>query len=154
MSKVAIICGAGSTLCDAVGGKKSEKPPLDSGFFKICKGLKIGEFKEVSDYIQDVYGIDVCANSEDSLERVMAILYSDLLNPAVATPEAATAFRAYLKLINRRITETTSRINPSQKSYLYRMIRSLIHDHSIAPSDISLITFNYDLHIERTLYAL
>ena len=84
----------------------------------------------------------------------MAVLYSDLLNPAVTTTEAADAFRAYLRLINRRIAETTNKIAPSQKSYLYRMVRSLILDHSVSPHDISFITFNYDLHIERTLNAL
>ena len=154
MTKVAIICGAGSTLSDAVGTTSTNRPPLDRGFFRICRRLKLREYEVVSRYMRDAYGIDVCSGTEDSLEQIMAVLYSDLLNPAVTANDAAVAFRAYLRLINRRIAETTNRIQPGQKSYLYRVLRSLLLDHGVEPNNISIITFNYDLHIERTLQAL
>lgn len=154
LTKVVIICGAGSTLSDASNVAAAKRPPLDRGFFRSCRRLKLKEFSIVSEYVRDAYGVNVCTESEDSLEHIMAILYADLLNPATSTDDAAEAFRAFLRLINCRIAETTNGIQPSCKSNLYRIVRSLLIDNCVAPADISFITFNYDLHIEKTLTML
>jgi hypothetical protein len=152
--KVAIICGAGATLSEAAKAPAIRRPPLDREFFRIAKRAKSNEVKAVEAYLSDFYGTDITSPLEDSLERVMAVLYSDLLNPAIADDHAASAFRALLRLVHKRISETTNQISANRKCNLYRIVYRLIDKNRIRPSDISIITFNYDLHVERTLFSM
>lgn len=154
MTKTVIICGAGATLSEAVNRTSAKRPPLDRGFFSQCKRLRVPEYNIIHKYVKDAFGTDISNSADDSLERVMAILYADLLNAATSTEDAAAAFRAILRLIHRRIAETTNGVIPGKKSNLYRIVRQLLLKEGIAPTDISFITFNYDLTIERTLSAL
>ena len=83
----------------------------------------------------------------------MGVIYSDIYSPATDVAKAANAFRDLLRSINRRIADTTNSLRPGKNSYLYRIIQREIAGGTPC-SDISLVTFNYDLYVEKTLAAL
>jgi hypothetical protein len=100
----------------------------------------------------NTYGVDVFADTHDSLEAVMSRLYPDIFNDALAG-DARPAFRALLQLFNRRLAYTTNKISPSQRRLLYRMLTRLFRDRC-DPGEITIITFNQDIQVEKTLERL
>lgn len=153
MTKTVLICGAGSTLNESRATRVTDRPPLDRGFFKVAKRVAASEFDAIASYLDESYSIDPTSREFDSLEQMMAILYSDVHNPAIRGASSIVAFRALLKLINSRIAETTNSIRPTKYSALYRILRNLLLD-GVSPSDISIITFNYDLIVEKVIFKL
>ena len=149
---MALIIGAGATLSDALSKPLKTRPPLDRGFFRAAMLSAKSNLAVVQGYLGEHYDIDPTDVEDDSLEDVMAIIYSDLYNPAAPQNAAADAFRSLLRLLNRRLAETTNPIVPGRRSNLYRILRTLLDDYR--PEDISIITFNQDLQIEKTLFAL
>ena len=147
--KTVILVGAGSTLSDAGSKPKKDKPPLDRGFFSGCEKLGHKEFPSIQKYLITNYDIDPVSIEHDSLERIMAIIYADINNPILQN-SAVEAFRNIIRLFNRRIAETTNSLNISNRSNLFRIIAKKLSS-GITPDDLSIITFNQDIHIEKTL---
>lgn len=150
--KVTIIIGAGGSLSDAAKKPISQRPPLDHGFFACLKKSgyeKNLDYTEVVSYLERIYSISPLDETDDSLERMMAILYSDMQNSPHKS-QAAKAFRSFVRIINKRIAETTNQINPGTKGNFYRLITKLL-SNGIKPENITVITFNYDLQIEKAL---
>lgn len=150
--KVTIIVGAGSTLCDAVTRPLRKRPPLDSGFFKSCGELGILEDFMILGYLKRNYDIDPTTEEHDSLERIMAIVYADINNPRLEG-SAVKAFRAIITLFNRRIAETTNDLNPTNRNSLYSIIAKKLQE-GVNPKDLTIITFNQDLQIEKVLQKI
>ena len=150
--KITIIIGAGGSLSDAANKPIAMRPPLDNGFFASLKKSgyeKNPDFKEVITYLDEIYSIDPLVETDDSLERMMAILYSDMQSSPHKS-QAANAFRSFIRIINKRISETTNQINPGSKGNFYRLIIKLL-SRGIKAENITVITFNYDLQIEKSL---
>ena len=154
MKNLVIICGAGATLNESKATKPIDRPPLDRGFFAQASKKYPSEYRLVHQYLTENYGTDPSSAEFDSLEQMMSILYSDVYNPATSGSNVANAFRSLLTLINSRIAETTNTITPNSNTTLYRIIRDAIVNHDLKPYDITVITFNYDLLIEKTLARL
>lgn len=150
--KTIIVAGAGSTLSDGFSKPLREKPPLDAGFFNACHKLGYSEMKPIIQYLDRNYDIDPCEIIHDSLERVMAIIYADIDNPYLDS-SAIHTFRTLIKLFNRRIAETTNDLLVTYRSNLYRIIAKCLNEGT-KPQDISVITFNQDLRVERTVEKL
>lgn len=144
--KTVFIFGAGSTYAESFGDA-----PMDRGFFKLSEKLNGNDkdFIKVQDYMQDKYNIDITAVQDDSIERILGILYSDAYHVNVKD-DALEAFRSLVKLFNRVLAKATNEITPSTDGYVYRLIKKQL-DQGISPEDITVITFNYDINIERTL---
>lgn len=150
-TKFLLIIGAGCTLSEALNRAKSKYPPLDKGFFKDVSSYN--EFESVDKYLRNSYDIDLKKEPDkDSLEAVMAILYTDIHNPAF-TKDAITAFRSLIRLFNRRIADTTNNLKPTNRFNLYRILANEI-DSGTSPNDITIITFNQDIQIEKVLDRL
>jgi hypothetical protein len=98
------------------------------------------------------YGVDILRHEHDSLEEAMAILYSDMFNPQIGDDVYST-FRNLVRLFNGRLSTTTNAIVPNQRSSLYRMVSWML-SHGFASNQISFVTFNQDIQIERTLFEL
>lgn len=145
--KVTILVGAGSTLSDATSKSLRKRPPLDRGFFKSCGDLGI-----LKGYLERNYDIDPTSPEHDSLERIMAIVYADINNSRLEE-SAVRAFRTIIRLLNRRLAETTNELSPTNRTNLYRIIAKQFRD-GVAPKDITLVTFNQDLQIEKVLRRL
>ena len=102
--------------------------------------------------MRTTYGIDILDPSVDSLEGVMGLLYPDLFNPLLEE-RALAAFRALLKLFTARLATTTNDIRATNKRLLYRMLTKDF-GKGIDPGDLTIITFNQDLQVEKTLELL
>lgn len=150
--KLVFILGAGATLSDVATRPLKERPPLDRGFFKIAKIAHPTLAGTVASYMKSVYGYDIYATDADSLERVMGQIYTDTFNPGLKR-QALRAFRSLLRLFNRRVADTTNDIRPTRQRWLYRMLAGFLSAH-IAPKDISIITYNQDLQVEKSLCLL
>ena len=150
--KTVIIVGAGSTLSDALSRPKRDRPPLDRGFFRACSKKKYGELKEIQKYLIKYYDIDPISEEYDSLEKIMAIVYADINNP-ILQDKSTDTFIKIIQLFNRRIAETTNSLNITNRSNLYRIIAKKLQDN-VHPDDLSIVTFNQDIHIEKTLEKL
>ena len=120
--KVALIVGAGSTFSDALGKPIKARPPLDQGFFAAAKTAKATEFKRIAAYMEHNYSIDPANPGDDSLEGILAVIYSDIYNPSAGRASAVQAFRDLLRLINRRMAETTNPLRPNRRKNLYRIV--------------------------------
>jgi len=151
------IVGAGSTVADASSAPVKRRPPLDRGFFASVRSAKddpssqwaIGSVKR---YMQTHYGKDIESPVNDSLEAVFACIYTDIGHPELSA-EAANAFRSLVYSFNRRLAWTTNVLAPTMGRSLYRILCKWFRE-GLEGGDIGIITFNYDLQIERTLDAL
>lgn len=150
--KTVIVVGAGSTLSDGSSKPLRTKPPLDKGFFSVCDRLNSSGYRKIERYLTENYEISPSDQFHDSLERVMAIIYADINNPHLKE-SALDAFRDLIRLFNARIAETTNTLKPTNQSNLYRILVKLLND-GCKPSDISIVTFNQDLQIEKILEKL
>jgi hypothetical protein len=151
-TKFLVIVGAGATLADALQRSEKNQPPLDKGFFRNVFKTHYSELATVRDYLQLIYDFDPLTPEHDSLERVMAIIYADIHNIELE-PNAIGAFRALIKLFNRRIADTTNSMSPTNRFKLYRIICRAL-DRGLSPDEICILTFNQDLQIEKVLLRI
>lgn len=148
--KVVLIVGAGSTVADVITRSKKSQPPLDKGFFSIAKSTHPGEVRPIISYNKEIYGRDILHSEHDSLERVMASVYTDIFFPSLAS-KASAVFQGLIRLFNRRLAETTNNIAATQQRYLYRIIARYF-EKEIEPSNLTIVTFNQDLQIEKIIH--
>jgi len=158
MTRCVIVVGAGATLADFTGEPKDkDAPPLDSNFFGGLAKSDLGEkyyFKRILEYLSKVYSINLLDPGEDGLENILSIIYSDLdLYNREDRARAADAFRHLLRLLYIRIGQTTNDLNPGQEGKLYKLL-CLLFEKGMKPQDITILTFNYDLQVEKTLHLL
>lgn len=149
-----LLLGAGASLADVATRSQKARPPVDHRFFSISAAAQATDPRpgQVRRYFRETYGFDIFAPEYDSLEGVMARLYPDLFN-GLLEKQALTAFRALLQLFTSRLATTTNDLRPTQKRLLYRMLSRLLAEGS-NPCDITIITFNQDLQVEKTLQHL
>lgn len=152
VNRVCLIVGAGCTVSDVNKRPKRHRPPLDKGFFDISKITNPTETGEIHKYIHDNYGISIFREENDSLENVMTKIYTDMFDPNL-TEEANEAFRLLIRLFNSRLAYTTNNIPASQKRHIYRLIHYFL-SNNVSPENITIITFNQDLQIEKNIYKL
>jgi len=155
--RVVLLVGAGSTVADAGSLPVKRRPPLDKGFFRSAVSAREdvasqNSIRTIQRYVKRHYGSDLLDPDTDSLEDVLARVYTDVYHHSLKD-EAAHAFRTLVFLFNRRLALTTNAIEPNRRSRLYRIICKQLRD-GVQPEDIAIVTFNYDLQIEQTLAAL
>lgn len=152
--KTVLLLGAGASIADVATKSVRTRPPLDRDFFAVAAQASPSDARvaAVRDYFVRNYGLDVCDSEHDSLEGAMSRLYPDMFNSLLAD-EAQRAFRSLLQVFTDRLARTTNEIRPTQKRLLYRMLSRLLGSGS-DPSDVTIITFNQDLQVEKTLELL
>jgi hypothetical protein len=152
--KYVLLLGAGASVADVATRSLRSRPPLDSGFFRLSRSADPTDPKTatVRQYFDSNYGIDIVDPALDSLEGVMSRLYPDLYNELLKT-QALIAFRSLVQLFTSRLAVTTNDIRATQKRLLYRMLSRLLGS-GIDPKDITIITFNQDLQVEKILEHL
>jgi len=151
-TKLLIIVGAGATLSDALQRSEKNRPPLDKGFFRNVSRSKYHELATVTHYLQTTYDFDPLSPDRDSLERAIAMIYADIHNPQLEK-SAIEAFRAIIKLFNRRVADTTNTLKPTNRFKLYRILCQAL-DNGLSPDKVCIITFNQDLQIEKVLLKI
>ncbi len=150
--KISLIIGAGCTVSDVSTRPQIWRPPLDKGFFTIANKTNLAEVKIIVSYITENYGLDILQGENDSLERVMAMIYTDVFDPNLG-PSASGVFRELVALFNERLADTTNNLRATQQRYLYRIICYYLKN-GVKPKDIAIITFNQDIQIEKVLHKL
>ena len=103
-------------------------------------------------YFEKRYGIDIFSESEDFLEKIMSTLFLDVKNFELRT-ESFPVFRDLLTLIHERIGETTNNILINERKPLYRLV-DYFFQRGIYPENLTIITFNYDIYIEKILAGM
>ena len=99
---VVIRVGAGATVADASRLPYKKRPPLDRGFFGSVITAKDdvasqSSLRTIQRYMSTHYNIDILHPEEDSLEAVLARIYTDVFNAALES-EAARTFRTLIYL--------------------------------------------------------
>lgn len=149
---VVLLLGAGSTVAEVAGRSPKKRPPLDKGFFQIASATHRALVDSLSDYINENYGFDITKAPNDSLEAVMAHIYTDLFDPQQSAA-VSDAFIDLLLLFNARLAYTTNDIHATPRQLLSRMIESYLQK-DLKPQDLTIITFNQDWQVEKTLHRL
>lgn len=142
-------------MSDVATRSRRSRPPLDKQFFFTARSTHAPQVDRISSYLKDVYNVDILEREYaeyDSLERVMTMIYADVFDPNLGD-RATEMFRGLIRLFNSRLAETTNDIKPTQKRYLYRIIVYYL-SKEVRPDDLTIITFNQDLQIEKILYRL
>lgn len=149
--RTAIIIGAGLTRAAAQHAPKKRLPPLDADYFQIAKAVAPDLHAILRDELDDFVG-DYSRVLCESLETASTYLYLKALD-ARKGDRHHTAFLAHLELLNRVLAETTNHIAAGPRSLIYRFLLSEIQRLE-RPEDLSVITFNYDILVERVLDAM
>ena len=154
--KVVIITGAGATRSDFVDYCDEHKcPPLDKGFFS--EAMEAGGYPEIfaiEKYMKDNYAVDIFEDG-DRLEHVMGAIYSDALMPVKKRREnpVENVFLSLFSIFGRRIADTTNGVDLADGGYYGRMLAGYLREAQ-KPGDITAVTFNQDLQMEKAAYAL
>jgi hypothetical protein len=149
VSAIVLLIGAGASVSDVSTASLRSRPPLDRGFFGVARRFEPTLTQSVADYMARTYEVGITRESEDYLERVMAAIYTDVYNPALRD-EATLAFHALLKLFTARLAFTTNAIAATTRRHLYRIVTTYLAKRC-RPEEITIITFNQDLQVEKML---
>ena len=150
--KTVLIIGAG--ISRAAAPERAairNRPPLDVDFAQIALAAYPEQFKKISDQLK-AFVADYSETLLTSLETTTTYLYLKALDSAPKSAEHI-AFLQLLELIGLVLAHTTNRIKLAPRSLLYRFLLSELK-RVPNPQDLTIITFNYDLLIERALLLL
>lgn len=150
-NKTVIIMGAGAVRSAA--GKKpvAKRPPLDCDFFAIAEKTEPELAENVSRTVSKLVGT-YSSEVLKSLEDTTTLLYLKALDSANKSQEHR-AFIDQIELLVRVLGRTTNDLPVGPRTHLHRFLKREIQrlDHA---RDLTIITFNYDLMIERVLDQL
>jgi len=144
-----MILGAGATLADGMHKPARKRPPLDRRFFSGVLRAHGPELVRVTSYMRAHYGADLKDPTVDSLERVMAVLYTDMFGGDLQQ-EAFRALRALIRVFLRRLASTTNDIEMTSRRLLYRLVVHFLNG-GVSPDDLTIISFNQDIQAEKAL---
>ena len=149
--KIVLILGAGSTYNE---GRSGKKPPLDKNFFSISRRTNKSDVEHIQKYFLRHYNLDICDGKQryDSLEYVMVRLFVDSYDQSIGKMAFKNFFNL-IKLFNSRLAYTTNGIKPNPWSKLHRLIFRFL-DEGAEPKNMSIITFNQDILLEKTLDSI
>lgn len=147
-----IIIGAGCTVSDVTKRPSQRRPPLDKHFFSIANKTSPSTVDKIANYVFSNYGIRICEEVNDSVEKVMTMIYTDIFDPHLQKT-AVPVFQELIKLYNKRLADTTNDLPATNRRYLYRIICHYLQ-RGVEPKDISIITFNQDIQIEKILLKI
>ncbi len=131
---------------------RKDRPPLDKHFFSEARLTDQWRVNQVQRYIKQTYDFEILDTAHDSLEGVMAQIYTDLFNPLLGKP-ALAAFRHLIRVFNSRLATTTNGIHATNKRLFYRILGHYL-GHGVRPEDLTIITFNQDIQVEKSLHLM
>ncbi|CAG0973870.1 hypothetical protein METP3_01662 [Methanosarcinales archaeon] len=142
------VLGAGASHNEGFEENVAEKkrPPLDKEFFsKYEKGTNENA-NSIAKHLCETYGIDIYNGEYNSLEKIMVLLYTDIFR----SPDSLMLFQKLIVLLNKRLAESTNKLNSNPKSSFYKIVKFYCTKVK-KPDQITFITFNYDIQIEKLL---
>lgn len=149
--KTVLILGAGVTRAAASSRSTKRLPPLDRDFFQVAAGVSPKATSEVLRTLDELLG-EYAESIRGSLETATTYLYLKAMDAPNGSTHHIT-FLNLLKLLNSVLAQSTNSIRIGPRSLLYRFLHSELERVS-QPQDLTIITFNYDLLIERALQEI
>lgn len=151
--KLVIVVGAGATLSEASGRQlpRSRLPPLDKSFLRLCVRAKLQGVSEARNYALEQFGFDPF-EGQTRMEELFNALYSDAFS-SDPPPEALDAYWALIRMYTLAISRTTNQLTGAGRGGIGAIVREVWQgrwDHT----NLTLITFNQDLVIEKALEAM
>ena len=146
--KTVLILGAGVTRASGLKRSQKKRPPLDSDFFETARFGENANYKKTVACLQNLVG-DYSCSLVQSLETAATYLYIKAIDSKLGS-EYHKGFLNLIRLLVAVFAETTNDLKVGPSSLIYRFLLSELNKTS-SPSDLSIITFNYDLLIEKTL---
>src|SRR4029453_18489692 len=101
---------------------EGKRPPLDQGFFRNTIGDYQNDLEPVTDYMSSHYGMDLLTPRSDSLERVMAAVYTDVFGGGLER-EAFRAFMTLIKVFLLRLFFTTKTLSTNPPRGVFSLFR-------------------------------
>lgn len=149
--KTVLLLGAGVTRATRPAIGLRERAPLDADFFQIAAAVDPSGANRVVECLRSLvgdYAKALCA----SLETATTYLYLKSIDSKPDSPYY-TGFLNLLSLLNSVLAKTTNPIPVGPRTLIYRFLLGELRKLE-APSDLAIITFNYDLFLERVLESL
>lgn len=145
---VALLVGAGASLADAPASTgRSRRPPLDGTFFDLCRLAGLDGRATVQRYMQRHYGIDPLRGSH-GMEEIFNYIYGDAFAPK-ASEESYRAYDSLVRMYQQAIADTTNALSGNSQRGVGAVLKHLWLDAK--ERDLTVITFNQDLLIEKAL---
>lgn len=147
--KVVLLVGAGATLAEARPRQPSQKeqPPLDTTFFRLCRLNDFDGGHDLRRYLKSSYGIDPY-KGKHRMEEIFNYIYTDTHSPG-STRLCRQAYWGLIRMYAKAIAVTTNPLNGNSRYGVGAVLRNLWKADSV--SDISFITFNQDMMIEKAV---
>lgn len=149
--KTVLLLGAGVTRAARPTTAIKRRAPLDADFFAIASRVKKKKTVEVIECLQSLVG-DYADSLKNSLETASTYLYIKAIDSKPGSPYHV-GFLNLLSLLGDVLAETTNSIPVGPRTLVYRFLLSELRrlEH---PEDLSIVTFNYDLLLERVLDSI
>lgn len=145
---VALLVGAGASLAEAPASTaRRSKPPLDGTFFELCRLAEIDGQGVVQRYMQQNYGLDPFDGTH-GMEEIFNYIYGDAFAPD-APDESYNAYAALVRMYQAAIARTTNPLSGNSQRGVGAVLKHLWLD--AGERDLTVITFNQDLLIEKAL---
>jgi len=149
--KTVMIIGAGLTRAARPSSSIRHRPPLDCDFFEIASRISPKSHNSIVKCLESLVG-DYADTLQRSLETATTYLYIKAIDSKKGSPYHA-GFLRLIEILNVVLAETTNPIKVGPASLTYRLVLGEL-DRVDCPEDLTVITFNYDLLVERTLEAI
>lgn len=146
--KTVIIIGAGVSRAAGNSLSIGKRPPLDADFFEISKHVDKQTYYRVEHCIKSFVG-GYYKSLMGSLESTASYLYLKAVD-STKGDLFHQGFLDLLLLLNRVLARTTNPLKVGPRSLIYRFLLSELSKVENF-DDFSIITFNYDLLVERAL---
>lgn len=146
-----LVLGAGLTRAASSASAWRKTPPLDADFFDIARRVNKDLHDSVIESL-DLFGGEYSRVLSRSLETAATYLFLKALDGERRDP-FHMGFLRLLTLLNQVLAETTNEISVTRRTLTYRF---LLHEYNRLErtEDLRIITFNYDLLIERVLQEI
>lgn len=149
--KTVLLLGAGVTRAASPNRTLGKTPPLDADFFRIAERAYPAETEQVRNALRTLLGM-YAETLTESLETATTYLYLKALDSKARSKQYKT-FLQLLDLINRVLATSTNDNRIGPRSLIYRFLLGELNKVD-SPEHLTIITFNYDLLIERTLASI
>ncbi len=149
--KTILLLGAGVTRSARPKAPLSQRAPLDADFFEIAEAVQKSGCGKVLECLRSLVG-EYTESLRKSLETSSTYLYIKALDSNSGSPYHL-GFLDLLSLLGTVLARTTNTIPVGPRTLVYRFLVSELN-RVASPEDLSIITFNYDLLLERTLQSI
>ena len=149
--KSVMLLGAGVTRSARMTKAIKSRPPLDRDFFDIALRVTPKGTKKVVACLESLVG-DYSQTLMQSLETATTYLYIKAIDSKKGS-EYHRGFLDLMMVLRIVLAKTTNPIKVGPASLIYRFLLSELAQLD-RPEDLTIITFNYDLLLERALGKL